>query len=209
MATEMYAVWMYTLILNVHKIEIVPLHHGYWRSVDLGGNIPQWEGSEHVKNSSFPLKRSRDGTLNSRHVLIPQNVEIIVHISWVKLIFVPYTTKLFHNFNSLDKTLKMWKKCFIHPFRAFNKSSTIWNLTQESSINFEKNPYVCRIEFFPPKINVRLQLNCICHKVLTFPFLSPSKTSIYEVKLLKHKSVQLFTTIGTKKMSKEYCRIWK
>ena len=32
----------------------------------------------------------------------------------------------------------------------------------------EKNPYVCRIEFFPPKINVIFQQNYICHKVLTF-----------------------------------------
>ena len=35
-----------------------------------------------------------------------------------------------------------------------------------------------------------------------FPFLSPSKTSIYEVKLLKRKSEQLFSTIGTKKCQK-------
>ena len=34
-------------------------------------------------------------------------------------------------------------------------------------ITMEKNPYVCRIEFLPPKINVISQLNCICHKVLT------------------------------------------
>ena len=38
-----------------------------------------------------------------------------------------------------------------------------------------------------------------------FPFLSPSKTSIYEVKLLKCKSAQLFTTIGAKKIKKKTC----
>ena len=47
-----------------------------------------------------------------------------------------------------------------------------------------------------------------------FPFLSPSKMSIYEVKVLKLKSAQLFTAIGAKKISKIYVRkqnhfIWK
>ena len=33
----------------------------------------------------------------------------------------------------------------------------------------KSNPYsyVCRIEFFPPKINDICQLNCLCHKFLT------------------------------------------
>ena len=84
---------------------------------------------------------------------------------------------------------------------------------------------------FPAKNKRQISANGISHKVLTylthimlwfesnpmvefllnqdFPFLSPSKSSIYEVKLLKRKSAQLFTTIGTKKKrSKEYWRIW-
>ena len=32
----------------------------------------------------------------------------------------------------------------------------------------EKNPYECRIDFFPPKITVKFQVNGICHKVLTY-----------------------------------------
>ena len=47
----------------------------------------------------------------------------------------------------LESLRRGWQNCFI---------STL-----------EKNPYVCRIEFFPPKINVIFQLNCICHKLLT------------------------------------------
>ena len=35
---------------------------------------------QQVKNSLFHSRRSRDGTVNSRRVLIPQNVDIIVHI---------------------------------------------------------------------------------------------------------------------------------
>ena len=79
---------------------------------------------------------------------------------------------------------------------------------QQSTL--ENYPYVCFIDFFPPKINVKFQVNGICHKVFTylahivlwfernqmtsfllnqdFPFLSPTKNSIYEVKLLKRKA---------------------
>ena len=37
-----------------------------------------------------------------------------------------------------------------------------------------------------------------------FPFVSPLKISIYEAKLLKRKSAQLFTTKVAKKISKVY-----
>ena len=76
------------------------------RGVD--NDIPHWEGLEHVKNSLFRSRQSRGGTLNSRRVLTPHNVYIIVHIPWDELIFVrhyiQYNTKMFHNFNSsVDK----------------------------------------------------------------------------------------------------------
>ena len=37
----------------------------------MDNDIPHWEGLEHVKNSWFRSRQSRDGTLNSRCVLIP------------------------------------------------------------------------------------------------------------------------------------------
>ena len=102
---------------------------------NVNNDIPHWDGLEHVKNWLFRSRRSRDGTLNSRRVLIPQNVDIIVHILWDKLIFVRhyirYNTNLFHNFNSLeknvhtaigeDKTLKIWKITFSFHFRWLQK----------------------------------------------------------------------------------------
>ena len=78
---------------------------------DVDNDLPHWEGLDHVKNSLFRLRRSRDGTSNSRRVLTPQNVDIIVHIPLDELIFVRhyilyrYNTKLFHNSNSVDNTL--------------------------------------------------------------------------------------------------------
>ena len=48
----------------------------------------------------------------------------------------------------------------------------------------EKNPYICRIEFFPPKINVKLLLNCICHKVLTY--LDSQYCAIFESNPMKN-----------------------
>ena len=83
----------------------------------------------------------------------------------------------------------------------------------------EKHAYVCRIEFFPPKINVNFQLNYIYHILLiyighfvlqfeaqsmasflvnqNFPVWSPSKSCIYEAKFLERKEAQVFTNIGT------------
>ena len=47
---------------------------------DVDNNMPHWEGLKNVKNSLFRTRQSRDGTLNSRRVLTPRNVDIIVHI---------------------------------------------------------------------------------------------------------------------------------
>ena len=52
---------------------------------DVDNDIPHWEGLGHVKNSLFRSRQSQDGTLNSRRVLTPQNVDIIVHIPWDEL----------------------------------------------------------------------------------------------------------------------------
>ena len=50
------------------------------------------EGLEHVKNSVFRSRQSRDGTLNSGRVLTLRNVVIIVNIPWGELIFVRHKT---------------------------------------------------------------------------------------------------------------------
>ena len=60
--------------------------------------------------------------------------------------------RLWHTGSS--QNIRTWELSYFE-FR-FN-SSTI--LSQDT---LEKNPYVCRIEFFPPKTNVIFQLNCIC-----------------------------------------------
>ena len=93
----------------------------------------------------------------------------------------------------------------------------------------DKMDYVCRIKVFPPKINVRYQLSSIYHNVLNikghlmlyfdkdsmatfssnqnFPFWSPLKTWLYEVKLLRRKEAQVFTIIGIMVWSKKYVSI--
>ena len=61
------------------------LKQNYLFERDVDNDIPHWEGLEHVKNSLVRLRQSQDGTLNSRLVLTPLNVIIIVPISefWI------------------------------------------------------------------------------------------------------------------------------
>ena len=44
------------------------------------------------------------------------------------------------------------------------------DLQNNNLSTLEENPCVRRIEFLPPEINVRYQLDCVCHKVLTYVF---------------------------------------
>ena len=73
---------------------------------DVDNDIPHWEGLEHVKNSLFRSRRSRDGTHS---------------LKWdyfcTSLYTVRYNTKLFHNFNSVQKNCPncyRWKNKMFH-----------------------------------------------------------------------------------------------
>ena len=81
---------------------------------DVDNDIPHWEGLGHVKNSLFRSRQSRDGTLNSRRVLTPQNLDIIVHIPWDELILyvtLYYATKNhFSLIASFVWTLESWNE---------------------------------------------------------------------------------------------------
>ena len=73
---------------------------------DVDNDIPHWEGLEHVKNSLFRSRRSRDGTHS---------------LKWdyfcTSLYTVRYNTKLFNNLNSVGKNCPnfyRWKNKMFH-----------------------------------------------------------------------------------------------
>ena len=115
----------------------------------LDNDISHWERLGHVKNSLFRSRQSRDGILNSRRVLTPQKVDIIVHIPWDELIcvrhYIWYNTKLFHNFNSVDYMLKMWKSViptkFFLEFKTSQPSSSQFILFLSISLDATKYHY--------------------------------------------------------------------
>ena len=105
------------------------------------------------------------------------------------------------------------KKCFCQ------FSLSLWNLIVSIGRKYTTDPvlYVCRIDFFSPKINKDFQLKqlylafsiYIGHIRLifeaedmasflanqNFPFWSPSKSCIYEANSLETKEAQFFTTV--------------
>ena len=86
----------------------------YWRTKnfferDVDNDIPHWEGLEHIKNSLFRSRRSRDGTLNSRRVLTSNPSKSGYHCSHptpvvVLSFFCPPSHMMQHKFFS-----KFWK----------------------------------------------------------------------------------------------------